>query len=93
MSATQPDAGKDQEPGAGVAARSGTDTWSTAGWKSVLILALAALGFLVIPDRLVTYLALHTAPRTRDLLVLLWVVVFFVFLTWLFIRLQPRGGR
>lgn len=60
--------------------------------KAFIILLLAFVGFAIIPDRLVAYLSLHVAPRVRDALVTLWVIVYFVFLTWLFVRLQPRTG-
>ena len=43
--------------------------------KAFVILVLAALGFVVVPDRLFSYLALHVGPRLRDTLVLLEVVV------------------
>ena len=69
------------------------ESWGTAIWKSAVILVLSALAFVVVPDRLFSYLALHVGPRLRDTLVLLEVVVAFVLLTWLFIRLQPRGRR
>lgn len=60
--------------------------------KAFIILLLAFVGFAIIPDRLVAYLSLHVAPRVRDSLVTLWVIVYFIFLTWLFVRLQPRTG-
>jgi hypothetical protein len=60
--------------------------------KAFVILLLAFVGFAIIPDRLVAYLSLHVTPRVRDSLVTLWVAVYFVFLTWLFVRLQPTSG-
>jgi hypothetical protein len=93
MSGTHPDI--DADPAQDPSVRGGAmgSTWAGAVWKSALVLALAALGFLFVPDRLTSFFALRTGPNTRDLLVLLWVAVFFVFLTWLFIRLQrPRSG-
>jgi hypothetical protein len=68
-----------------------TEGWGTAIWKSAVVLVLAVLGFVVVPDRLFSYLALHVGPHLRDSLVLLEVVVVFVLLTWLFVRFQrPR---
>ena len=79
-------AGLDERASVGLPAES----WGTAIWKSVVILVLSALAFVVIPDRLFSYLALHVGPRLRDALVLLEVVVAFVLLTWLFVRFQPK---
>jgi hypothetical protein len=69
---------------------------SGGGWgsdlaRSGLVLILSFSGFVLVPDRLVGYLSLHVVPRTRDALVLLWVIAFFVFMSWLFVRLQ--GGE
>ena len=70
------------------------DGWGTALVKSVVILVLSVVGFGVVPDRLVSYLSLHMSPTGRDLLVSLWVLVFFVFLCVLFVRFQrPRAPR
>jgi hypothetical protein len=67
------------------------DGWGIALLKSLLVLVLSLAGFVILPDRLFSYLALHVSPRARDGLVLLWVALVFVFLTWLFLRLQsPR---
>jgi hypothetical protein len=62
-------------------------------WKAVLILVLSFLGFVIVPDRLLSYLSLHVAPDVRDALVVAWWVVFFIFLSWLFLRLQREGTR
>lgn len=64
--------------------------WGRALAWAALVLAVSFVGFLLIPNRLVAYLSLHVAPRARDALVLLWVALFFVFMGWLFVRLQ-RG--
>jgi hypothetical protein len=92
-------AGSEHGPGDGAEltvrpAEQPTDGWGTAIVKSAVILALALVGFGVVPDRLVTYLSRHMSPTGRDLLVSLWVLVFFVFLCWLYVRLQrPRAAR
>jgi hypothetical protein len=49
--------------------------------------------FMLVPNNLLSYLSLHTAPRNRDLLVTLWWVVAFVFACWLFVRLQRTRAR
>jgi len=64
--------------------------WGSGLSRAALLLAVSFVGFLLIPNRLVAYLSLHVAPRARDALVLLWVALFFVFMGWLFVRLQ-RG--
>jgi len=65
--------------------------WGAALWRAALVLLLAWAGFLVIPDRLLAYLAIRVSPHTRDALVTLWVAAFFVALSWLFVALQrPR---
>jgi hypothetical protein len=66
------------------------DGWGIALTKSLLVIVLAVAGFVILPDRLFSYLALHVSPRARDGLVLLWVALAFVFVTWLFLRLQAR---
>lgn len=68
------------------------------GWGGALVRGAAALiasflGFVVVPDRLMSFLSVRVVPRARDGLVLLWVVVFFVFDCWLLIQLQRRGRR
>jgi hypothetical protein len=69
------------------------DSLATAAWKALILLALSFVGFMLIPDRLLSYLSVHVAPRTRDSFVSLWLAVFFVFMTWLFVRLQVTSRR
>jgi hypothetical protein len=64
------------------------ESWTGGAAKGALLLALSFAGFVWIPNRLVGYLSLHVAPRGRDALVLLWIGIFFVFMSWLFVRLQ-----
>jgi hypothetical protein len=78
------------EPGPGVVSGGG---WGSGLARSSLLLILSFVGFVLVPDRLVGYLSLHVVPRTRDALVLLWVIAFFVFMCWLFVRLQGGEGR
>jgi len=62
----------------------------TAAWKAAAVLVVAVVGFMAIPDRLVVYLSLHVAPRARDAIVLAWVILFFLALSWAFVALQRR---
>ena len=66
--------------------------WGTALITGAIVVVLCWAGFLFIPDRLLVYLATRVSPHPRDLLVSLWVVAFFVALSWGFVRLQ-RGRR
>ena len=70
-----------------------TEGWGRALLYSAVVLILAVVGFGVAPDRLITFLSTRVTPTGRDLLVTLWIVAFFVFLTWLYVRLQPRQRR
>lgn len=87
-------AGEQHESNIGRSAASGAagsdETWGGALWKGAVVLVLAWLGFVFVPDRLFSFLALHVDPHLRDFLVLLEVVVWFVLLTSLFVRLQRR---
>ena len=64
--------------------------WLPAAWKAAVLLIAAFVGFMVVPDRLVAYLSLHVAPRTRDAIVLLWSISWFVALSLTFVLLQRR---
>ncbi len=77
--------------GAGRGPSSSAEGWGVAARKAVLVLVLSFLGFLVVPDRLASYLSVHIVPNARDALVVAWWVAFFVFLSWVFVRLQ-RGA-
>lgn len=65
-----------------------TRSWAGAGARALLVLVLSWLAFLLVPDRLMVFLTTRVAPRTRDALVTLWVVVSFVVLSWVFVALQ-----
>ena len=71
---------------------SGAEGWLPAAWKAAVLSIAAIVGFVVVPDRLVAYLSLHVAPRTRDAIVLLWSVFWFVALSLVFVLLQRRRG-
>jgi len=68
----------------------GAEGWIPAAWKAAVLLIAAIVGFVVVPDRLVAYLSLHVAPRTRDAILLLWSVFWFVVLSFAFVLLQRR---
>jgi hypothetical protein len=73
--------------------RSDARDWLVASVQALIVFALAYAGFVVVPDALVTHLFEGLAPRTRDALVLLWVVVWFVAMSWLFVRIQMPMRR
>lgn len=68
----------------------GTEGWLPAAWRAAAVLIAAVVGFMVVPDRVVAYLSLHVAPRTRDAVVLLWSVFWFVALSFAFVLLQRK---
>jgi hypothetical protein len=70
-----------------------TQDWLVAIPLALAVFAVAYVGFVVVPDALVTHLFENLAPRTRDALVLLWVAAFFTFMSWLFVRFQRPVRR
>jgi hypothetical protein len=68
----------------------GVSEWGGAALRAALILVLSFVGFVIVPDRLLAFLATRVEPMPRDALVLLWVVAFFVVLTRTFVALQRR---
>lgn len=67
-------------------------TWRDATLRAGLILVLSLVGFMIVPDRLLAFLATRVEPTLRDALILLWNVVFFVVLAKVFVALQRRGS-
>lgn len=67
-----------------------SEGWGRATWKAAMILVAAVVGFMLVPDRLVAYLSLHVAPRVRDAIVSLWLILFFLALSWAFVLLQRK---
>jgi hypothetical protein len=65
-------------------------TWGEATLRAAVLMLASVVVFLIVPDRLIAYLSLHVAPRIRDLLVTVWILVALVFMFYLFVRLQ-RG--
>jgi hypothetical protein len=64
--------------------------WAPALVRAVALLAVAFVGFVIVPDRLIAFLATRLVPRDRDFWVTLYVIAFFIAASWLFVRLQ-RG--
>ena len=64
--------------------------WGRASLKALAVWVCALAGFVLIPDRLITYLSLHVSPTIRDLLVVLSFVIAFLLVSWVFVRLQGR---
>lgn len=67
-------------------------TWRDATLRAALILVLSFVGFMIVADRLLAFLATRVEPTLRDALVLLWSVVFFLVLAKFFVALQRRGS-
>jgi hypothetical protein len=67
--------------------------WADATLRAVAVIGLCWVGFLFVPNQLVGYLTTRVSPHTRDALVSLWVLAFFVALSWGFVALQPRRNR
>jgi len=75
---------------AGSPSSSSKERWGGAVLKGLAAVLLSLLLFIVVPDRLVTYLSRHVVPAARDLIVLAWVTFAFLFMCWAFVRLQGR---
>ncbi len=78
--------------------REGTARRPSMGWGGALlgglvVVAASVLGFAWVPNLLINHTFVRTAPRVRDPLVLLWIVVVFVLDSWLLVGLQRFGGR
>ncbi len=67
--------------------------WGTAIAKGVGMFLACVVLLVILPDRLVTYLAIRTSPTRRDLAVVAVWMVSFVICCWLFVKIQPRAGR
>ena len=67
-----------------------TEGWSFAAIRAAVVVVLSVVGFVLVPDRIVTYLSEHARPGVRDLATLAWVLAWFVALSWLVTRLQRR---
>jgi Kef-type K+ transport system membrane component KefB len=70
-----------------------TDQWVPDLIKAAIVLALSWIGFLFVPNRLLAFLTTRVTPHARDALVTLWVIAFFIGLSWLFVTLQKVRRR
>jgi Kef-type K+ transport system membrane component KefB len=70
-----------------------TDRWVPDLIKAAIVLALSWIGFLFVPNRLLAFLTTRVTPHARDALVTLWVIAFFIGLSWLFVTLQKVRRR
>jgi hypothetical protein len=69
------------------------ENWGRALSKGAVILITSLVGFVVVPDELLAYLPVHgVAPRPRDAIVAVWVAIWFVATSVVFVRLQRRRG-
>jgi hypothetical protein len=66
------------------------ESWWSAAVRAAVIVVLSVVGFLLVPDRIVTYMSEHARPGVRDLATLAWVLAWFVALSWLVTGLQRR---
>jgi hypothetical protein len=68
----------------------GGRSWVAAAVRAVIMLVVSVVVFALVPERLLTYLAIRVSPSVRDALVVLWWAVALVATLALFVRLQPR---
>jgi hypothetical protein len=65
--------------------------WGRALSKGAVILTASLVGFVVVPNELLAYLPLHgVAPAPRDAIVAVWMTIWFVATSVVFVRLQRR---
>jgi hypothetical protein len=63
-------------------------SWGSAIVRAAIVIVMAVVVFVLVPDRLLAYLSLHIVPFWRDVLMLCYVGVAFVLASWIFIRIQ-----
>jgi hypothetical protein len=72
--------------------REGSDVrdWEISLLAAIVVLVVAYLGFVTVPNALAAshYLSTHLVAKAHDAVVLLWVTAFFVFQSWFFLRAQ-----
>ena len=56
--------------------------------RAAIVLVVAVVLFLVVPDRLLAYLSLHLVPLWRDLAMLAYTAFAFLLACAVFVRLQ-----
>lgn len=62
--------------------------WGTAIVRAAIMLVVAVVLFLIVPDRLLAYLSLHLVPLWRDLAMLAYTAIAFLVGCVVFVRLQ-----
>lgn len=67
--------------------------WAGSTLRAIALWVLAFAGFVAFPDWLVTHAFENLRPSGRDALVLAWIALWFVVLSWLFVRLQRGDDR
>ncbi len=70
---------------------SGEVRWGSAIVRAAVVLIVAVVLFVIVPDRLLAYLSLHLVPLWRDLAMLAYTAVAFIVGCAVFVRLQ--GAR
>ncbi len=73
--------------------RGNGDTWVGAAIRAAVMLVVSVVVFALVPERLLTFLAIRVSPSVRDALVVLWWAVALVATLILFVRLQPKRTR
>jgi hypothetical protein len=63
-------------------------TWWAAGARAAIMLVIAVLLFVVVPDRLLAYLSLHIVPFWRDVAMIFYMGLAFVAACVVFVRAQ-----
>jgi hypothetical protein len=67
--------------------------WGRALSKGAVILAASLVGFVVVPNELLAYLPVHgVGPRPRDAIIAVWVAIWFVAMSIVFVKLQRHRG-
>ena len=62
--------------------------WGSAIVRATIVLVVAVVLFLIVPDRLLAYLSLHLVPLWRDLAMLAYTAGAFLVGCVVFVRLQ-----
>ena len=73
-------------------ARRNGERWAKVLGKSLLMLGVSSVGFLVVPDLLARQLSVAGTPIVRDTAVLAWFVICTLGASWLLVRVQSGPG-
>lgn len=66
--------------------------WVKVLGKSLLMLGISVIGFLVVPDLLARQLSVAATPVVRDTAVVAWFVICTLGASWLLVRVQRGPG-